>query len=510
MIAGTSVKPIGDITSDRDAAAAGVFGDYRLSLLKDPNFLIVDPGGASVGPAVISLDCSGVTAEAGKPSIAILCEINELGKQHTIYGFIPEDNFSDGFILAADSEERANNLANYLRNKGYFASNFIISVDDSNAVILTGVDTSVVHDMVTLPDYEMEGWNISASPSGSDPIFGRATNPEIYIDCYIKKTDEFLASDEDPKDLDDYDYAGRLSKSYVGKKVYFDINRIMDNSLTFNFQETTGAFSPKTLQVMKLVFGISSVEKGYPCFYTKSIGLIGGYTFYKEYTELADYINTSGKFPSDKPDGTLYVPGMWEYAGLISYKDTPFSGGVTVKALDAAGTAVATGSVAGDAKQSMYSNRFIPSTVITIPPTAFFIEISMTGSTVKRTYNLGLAANHKIYQLSFLNRFGVFDAYNVGEYPVASFKKSSTPFDSSYNPLREGLVYKEYGIEIEETYTVEGEAITKAEMEWLKQLLLSPAAFDNDFRRIQITSLEFSSDSTSNFYVPILKWKLYQ
>jgi len=138
-----------------------------------------------------------------------------------------------------------------------------------------------------------------------------------------------------------------------------------------------------------------------------------------------------------------------------------------------------------------------------------FMKVYDSGSSLLTTFELEEACNDEQTTFVFVNNYGYYDYYTVGnpERKSTDLKRNSfdkpnvdySSYQSTYDITRRGT--DQYNIKFTDKYEITTDYISKAESDWLTQMLDSSEVFvqeNGDFKPIVITNADYRWNMSNN------------
>lgn len=444
------------------------------------------------------------------------------------------------FYVAADRSDTAENLREVMLNDKWINANLEITIPAVyTAGVLTNGRVLNIKSKGTGLEYNAAfaapnnvgnaAYTITAVHATSinnDSISGEEVTAEIELDIYTG-LDIRLGENDVPitaAKIGTLELV--MQKTYAGVPLWFDVNAIFSQYQDFNIPpDTVGWFDAGTARAFRFTARKKAVNS-FAFYQSSALFVLSGYGYASEDLDLTPYVYTEApiKLLTNKPI-TPYILGQREYLNFILsdfLSGAPSPSDYNLKVVYVAYT---TSDQYIGRTESHLQSRALFKTVNTcvldidaalaLFPKAGIIRVALGRDEAIVSnyleYLIRPQELHQLTQVSFLNRFGGWDAFNFD----APIKYDAKPQIETYNKTltpefkKGGSLETVYTSALEDPRTIEGAPVTDDMAEWLKELAASRVVLDGEGNYIikEDFSLQVSANS-SNMHVPIIKYRL--
>lgn len=465
----------------------------RLSVAGDTNFVVF---GSKTGEGVPAEAALTVTELPESP--LVLTDAN--GGVHTFAPTTePERVGGSTFYADADLARTAQNIRMALLSDSWVASNFEVSVpvDFSGGSASAGRTLQIVGRGVGREfgfSLSFMGKTQTVLSSSDDSIRGDHDSVVLELDVY---TDTGAPLGADDRGKFPGQYATTLQKTYSGRPVWFELNRLFGGTPLFKQIARVGWFDPGTMRDYRFTARRTSYTS--EAFYESGVChvLLGAASG----RDMEPYVlNREGvrKLLTNKPR-TTYVKGGMAY---INFVRGVVDGRVRIVYAAYSGGGKCLGTDYSDEQEmARLSNvntcALELDRVIDRYPTAGLIRVALEldRKVVSDWMEFDVLPDclHEAKFLAFVGDLGGWEAVNLDASGKRNIKPNYTYYDRTVTP-ESSERERVYAVELEETTTVESAPMTDEAAQWLKELARSKYVVDSSWRSILLTEFSLSID----------------
>ena len=436
------------------------------------------------------------------------------------------------FYVDSDTEILAENIRNSLMKRSFFRNNFELTIpfDGKNKDEIRiefrskgcGVQFAFNFEFQSdSPILSFEG--IPSHSTNSDTIAKDANNCMIELEIYTN-TGIFLGENDLPSEQNRGNYLTSLTKNYSGKNLWFNLNTLLSQRISYStvFLNTADWSDTGTVRdyrfIAKRKDGINS-ERFY-C--SGALFVINGYNYTlsnaEMHTFVFDVMNPNNIKPLTNRSLTTHIKGQKQYFNFILKDElhsvdiqmTEAKIGLLYKFYNQSGEYFGE-RVAHEKRQKSFS---ITNTVEIDLDTQITELEDLSKNTIGRvevflccngievsesiTFKILPAYQCSINDFVFLNRLGGWDSFNFGGTSSVEFK---TVADTSYNTLLPDFTVSSRIENVEQRFideqkTVKSSPVNRQTIEWLQELCASKVVFELKTKRYIIAdkfSLKYNS-----------------
>lgn len=498
-----------------------------ISLAGAPNFVTF-----ASKPAVktyIDIDVQ-IAATPATPANNTLLRVTEAGGTvHDFRGTTNPDNVAGStFLIAADKADTAENLREALLAIDWIAANFDIQIAAAwvGGQLVNG-DTLTIKGKGAGDDFELavlapnNGANTayvittrSAVSTDTDSIKGNAAAAEIELDVY-EDPDTMLGGDDRPTTTA---RAGRyivsLQKTYTGAPVWFDVNGPFSRYGGYKLPPLAGWADTGTAKKFRFIAKVRAANSRV-FYYSNALYAINGYNRLNEQLTYADHVFTGDVFDLLTEAPTVpHVRGQKAYLNFIYSQQAAATIAVEYSAFSRAGNFIGrhtTHSIPSSQLHIVNTLALDIDAVLDMYPSAGEVRAAVTSNGVlassAQAYRIMPECLHDLREFVFLNRLGGWDVFNFDAAETQDITREAKTYSTATTPTSVGGPLHVYGVDLTDTYTVEGAPVSDDVAEWLKQFAASRVILDSQLREIIIEDFTLSIGE-NGLHVPTLKYRL--
>lgn len=481
--------------------------------------------------------------------------ITENGNNHPFKTVHRVEDILDDRTFLIEKDQPSRTLENFrscLLRVAFFKNNFEITIpvekvgksyaNGSKLVIETKYKSVSSNYEITYPSFLVKDENSCITESvESDSLKAEGKDCEIQFDIY-RNTGVFMGEHNSEAKINDWGtYVGTQTKAYNGSPVWFDLNSIARNSLTYNEKSVfaQGWSNPDTISDYRAI-GRRVADGSHETFYVSDVMYaVNGHARGLENVDMEEYGLHSHSSDMFKPLTTqpelVYVKGQTQFFNFIfsdhqhsvvDLGNDEYSLGILYQLYTQSGNFIGQKMMHVQNRRDFNMVNSIRLDIDSLLDTYQKVgrvdvrlcrlskaktgdqgTIVVEGDSSKYNYTIKSSALsfrilpdylYQVHDFAFLNSLGGWSSFNFAGTEQTEFKaksgtifKTRTPAHGTHSQL-ESVFTKE----IEESFTVETMPIKAEIADWLKEMSASKAVYELSTKRYVVVE-DFTVKHTS-------------